>query len=241
MPHGQAAASGEKVLARAATIGLDDATVGLLRECFKQFHIQTTSIPADAVSRLHEEKFDACILRLNQDATAVLEAARNANPKRRLVVYGICDSAEEALRYARYGINAIFQNRDLPGSDSFSTGDRDAVMKVVKATHLLVVNELRRHIRVPLVTDVLVEMGGLRFTVFSNEISAGGLSVSGAPPVAAGQQVLISFVLLEIPRITVRAKVSWIREPGELGLRFDNTDQRRFPVREWIESYLDMS
>ena len=75
----------------------------------------------------------------------------------------------------------------------------------------------------------------------SNEISAGGVSVTGAPPVAVGQQVLLSFTLLEMPRITVRAKVSWRREPGELGLRFDSTDQRRFPVREWIENYLDAS
>ena len=239
MSPGQAAISREKVLARAAAIDLDEATVGLLRECFKQFHIQTTAIAGDAVSRLQEEKFDACIVRLGEDATAVLEAARNANPRRRMVVYGVCDSAEEALRYARYGINAVFHNRDLPAANS--EGDRSAVMKVVKATHLLVVNELRRHIRVPLVTDVLVEMGGLRFTAFSSEVSAGGLSVTGAPPVALGQQVLLSFTLLEMPRITVRAKVSWTREPGELGLRFDSTDQRRFPVREWIENYLDAS
>ena len=229
------------MLARAATVGLDEATVGLLRECFKKFHIQTTPLAGDEISRLHEEKFDACVVRLGQDATPILEAARNANPKRRMVVYGVCDSAEEALRYARFGINAVFQNRDLPAPGTHSGGDRDAVMKVVKATHLLVVNELRRHIRVPLVTDALVEMGGLRFTAFSNEISAGGVSVTGAPPVAVGQQVLLSFTLLDTPRITVRAKVSWAREPGELGLRFDSTDQRRFPVREWIENYLDAS
>jgi hypothetical protein len=55
-----------------------------------------------------------------------------------------------------------------------------------------------------------------------------------------GQTVEISFSLLTLPRVWVRANVSW-RNPGgkAFGIRFDAADTRRLRVRDWVDSYLE--
>src|ERR1700675_1192610 len=122
----------KKAVATVALIGLDEAVSGTLRECFKQFGIQTTSVGGgDAIQRLKREKFEACVLRLQEaGAEAILDAARNSPSNRRIVVYGICRNAQEALRLSRYGINAILTD----------PVERQSALRVVRATHLLVIN-----------------------------------------------------------------------------------------------------
>jgi hypothetical protein len=44
--------------------------------------------------------------------------------------------------------------------------------------------------------------------------------------------------LLTLPRVWVRAAVSW-QKPKSFGVRFDATDQRRQRIKEWIDSYLE--
>ena len=80
----------KRAVATVALIGLDEAASAILRDCFKQFGIQTTSVGDDAVQRLKREKFEACVLRLHEPgAEAILEAARTSSSNRRIVVYGI--------------------------------------------------------------------------------------------------------------------------------------------------------
>jgi Tfp pilus assembly protein PilZ len=228
-----ATSDGSKKSARAALVGLDDAAVSLLRDCFQQFHIEATPLNGDPVEQLKREKFEACVLRLNPQAKSVLEAARSFDSNRRMIVYGVCDSVQEAIRYSRYGINAVIQEKAFPA------GDRKAVLKVVEATHRLVINELRRFIRIPIVTDVTVEHDGQRYSTYSQEISAGGISIQGAPKLQIGASVQISFLLLDMPQVTVRAKASWVKPPDEVGLRFDLNDEHRLPVCAWVEKYLE--
>ena len=129
-----------KAVATVALIGLEEGASAILRDCFKQFGIRTTAVGGDAIQRLKREKFEACVLRLHETgAEAILEAARTSSSNRRIVVYGICSSAQEALRFSRYGVNAILAD----------PVERQGALRVVRATHLLVINELRRYVRIP--------------------------------------------------------------------------------------------
>ena len=52
-------------LARAALVDLSDASRTLLAECFRQFGIETVAMSGESGDRLHKEKFEACVLKLD--------------------------------------------------------------------------------------------------------------------------------------------------------------------------------
>lgn len=222
----------KKVVATVALIGLDEASSGVLRECFKQFGIRAVAVGEDAIQRLKREKFEACVLRLQEaGAEAILEAARNSPSNRRIVVYGICRNAQEALRLSRYGINAILTE----------PVERPSALRVVRATHLLVINELRRYVRIPIFTEITITVQGRKHTATSMEVSAGGMSLKtqfrAAPPTA----VEMEFTLPDTQHLAVGASVCWQREPDLLGVRFEAGDQRRLAVKKWIDDYLGLA
>ncbi|MGH9492282.1 MAG: PilZ domain-containing protein [Terriglobales bacterium] len=222
----------KKAIATVALIGLDEAASTILRDCFKQFGIQTTTVGEDVIQRLKREKFEACVLRLHEPGTeAILEAARTSSSNRRIVVYGICSNAQEALRFSRYGINAVLAD----------PVERQSALRVVRATHLLVIHELRRYVRIPIVTEVVITVQGRKHAATSMEVSAGGMSLKAqfraAPPTA----VEVEFTLPDSHHLAVGATVCWQRDPDLLGVRFEASDKRRLAVKSWIDDYLGLA
>jgi hypothetical protein len=225
----------QKVLARVATIGLSHAADTVLADCFRQFSIQTVPIPQDEADRLRREKFDACVLRLNDDAEPILEAVRKSRSNFRVVIYGICKTAQEALRYSRFSVNAVL---DAPI-------ERQNALKVVRATHLLVVHEFRRYVRVPIVSEVRVKPdGGSEVRGSSLEISGGGMSISGSGggEAVSGQVATVTFELPGMAEISIRGIVCWTRpSDGTFGVRFESADESRYHVRQWIDDFIERS
>jgi Tfp pilus assembly protein PilZ len=200
----------------------------LLAECFRQFNIETVPITSDAPERLHREKFEACVLGLGEGADTVMEAARSSPSNSRCVIYGLGGNAQEAMRYSKYGINAIFEE----------PLERPAALKLVRATRMLVLHEFRRYVRIPVMTEVSIVGDGRRISASSIEISTGGMSIKSSEDFSIGINVEISFSLMTLPRVNVRGVVSW-RKPKSLGVRFDVADERRQKVKIWINSYLE--
>jgi hypothetical protein len=218
-----------KSAARVALFDLPESSSTLVAECFRQFGVETVLIPADDAPRLQREKFEACVLRLGPDAGAVIETARASASNSRLVIYGLGGTAQDALKYSKYCLNAVFQE----------PLERSAAMKLVRATRMLVLHEFRRYVRVPVMTEVTVVSPSGRTLATSQEISSGGMSLKCTHPPEIGSTVEVSFSLLTLPRVWVRGVVSW-RRPGKgFGVRFDVTDERRLRLKEWIVSYLE--
>ena len=219
----------KKAAARAALVDLKESSRFLLTECFRQFGIETVVASANASERLRQEKFEACVLNLGPGAEEVMEAARTSPSNSRLVLYGLGGSAQQAMRYSKYGINAMFQE----------PLERPAALKLVRATHMLVLHEFRRYARIPIMTEVTVfGPDKQRLSASSLEISSGGMSLKSAEDMPSGTNVEISFSLLTLPRVTVRAVVTW-RKSKSFGVRFDATDDRRQKVKNWIDAYLE--
>jgi Tfp pilus assembly protein PilZ len=103
---------------------------------------------------------------------------------------------------------------------------------------MLVLHEVRRYVRIPVMTEVSVVGDGQRVSASSIEISTGGMSLKSAEDFSIGTNVEVSFSLMTLPRVTVRGIVSW-RKPKSLGVRFDVADERRQKVKIWIDSYLE--
>jgi len=221
--------STRKASARAALVDLKESSRALLTECFRQFGIETVLVSSSAAERLRQEKFEACVISLGAGAEAVMEAARTSPSNSRIVLYGLGGNAQEAMRYSKFGINAMFQE----------PLERPATLKLVRATHMLVLHEFRRYTRVPIMTEVtVVSPDKHRLTASSLEISSGGMSLKSAEDMPSGTNVEISFSLLTLPRVTVRGVVTW-RKTKSFGVRFDSTDDRRQKVKNWIEAYLE--
>jgi hypothetical protein len=231
---GTLGAPARKVVARLALIGLDETVGEVLRDCFRQFGISSAPVTDDPTHRFLKEKFEACVLKLDDDAEAILRRIRNSPSNRRIVIYGIAKGTQAAMRYSKYGINAVFEEPI----------DRPTALKVVRSTHLLVINELRRYVRVPIVTEASIEAQNARIPSSTLEVSAGGMSLVCSSKLHLGHSVQVSFSLpstLSGGNVKVKASVCWAREnENAYGVRFDATDERRLQVKLWIDEYLQI-
>ena len=220
----------KKSSARVALVDLKESSRTLLAECFRQFAIETVAMTSNAAERMLTEKFEACVLPLGNGAEAVMESTRKSPSNSRCVIYGVGGNAQEAMRYSRYGSNAIFQE----------PLERPTALKLVRSTHMLVLHEFRRYVRIPVMTEVSVVCSdSRRFSASSMEMSSGGMSLKSTEEIGSGTNVDVSFSLMTLPRVWVRGVVTW-RKSKSFGVRFDPTDDRRHKIKQWIDSYLEI-
>ncbi len=213
----------------AALAGLDSASSAVLQDCFLQFGIQTVVVGAEDISRLGRQHFDACVLSLDERASDVLSALRQSAQNAHAVIYGICGSLKQAMRFAPYGINALF----------LEPVERQAALRVVRSTHLLVLRELRRYVRVPLVSEASLQTGTESVPASTVEISSGGACIHTRGRLTVPQDVQVTLQLPGSGELSLRAVVCWIRREEELaGLRFEAGDPGRLQLRQWVDGYL---
>jgi len=224
--------STKKAAARAALVDMKDSARVILADCFRQFGIECIPVNGSAAQRLKKEKYEACVVKLGPEAEAVMEAVRTSPSNSRMVIYGVGGSVQDAMKFSRYGINAVF-NEPL---------ERQSALKLVRGTQMLVLHEFRRYVRIPVITEISITMADNRKVIAtSQEISSGGMSLRCDDAlVAPGQALELSFALLTLPRTWVRGAVSW-RNPKShsFGVRFDLQDERRQKIKQWIEGYLE--
>ena len=219
-----------KAAARVALIDIKEPARSLLADCFKQFGIEAVVLTGNVRDRLQREKLEACVLHLAPESLPVMESVRTSASNNRMVIYGLGGSAQEAMKFSKYGVNAVFHE----------PLERQAALKLVRATQMLVLHEFRRYVRIPIITEIsMVSADSRRFTATSKEISTGGMSVKSPEDVSLGMALEVSFALLTLPRIWVRGQVSWRKPDKTFGVRFDAKDERRMRIKEWIEAYLE--
>jgi hypothetical protein len=217
-----------KAAARTALVSLDESARALLTEGFRQFGIETVMVTDNAAERLKKEKFEACVLSLGDGADTVMEAARTSPSNSRCIIYGVGGNAQQAMRYSKFGINAMFSE----------PLERPAALKLIRATRMLVLHEFRRYVRIPVMTEVSLYGDGRRVAGSSIEISSGGMSVNTPEDFSIGTNVDISFALMTLPRVSLKGVVSW-RKPKSIGVKFAAADEQRQKVKTWIDSYLE--
>ena len=220
----------KKASARVALVDIKEPTRSLLSDCFRQFGIEAVAMTGSIPGRMQREKFEACVLSLRPEAEPVMESVRTSPSNNRMVIYGISMPGQHLREVSKYGINVMLMH----------PLDRQSALKVVRSTHLLVLHEFRRYVRIPIITEIsMVTADGRRFTATSQEISTGGMSVKSSEEVSTGTALEVSFALLTLPRIWVRAQVSWTKPDKTFGLHFDSKDERRLRIKDWIVAYLE--
>lgn len=200
----------------------------VLVDCFNQCNVDV--IPADDLNVLRKEKLEGCVVSLESaDVEEIVAQARNLAWQKRMVIYGV-GSAGKVVGLTKYGINVVL---DSPVS-------RTAAIKAIRGTRLLLFNELRRYVRLPLATPTTIDYGKDRYNATSLEVSAGGMSLEyrqSCPP--ANEIVSVSFAVPGAAQVSVPAIVCWTdRKSNQFGVRFDQEAQGRQAVKAWIEDYL---
>lgn len=218
-----------KVSPKVALVQLDPTTTEAFRKAFEQCRIQTVPAAEDFTERLGKEQFQGCVLRLEDNAAPILEAVRSSRSNRRMIVYGIVPENVDLRRFSRYGINAVLD----------SPLDRGAVLKVARSTCALLLNELRRYVRIPLVIEVNVETHNGTISGSSREVSGGGMSIRLTGQSQLSDKVRLSFALPDKPLANVAAAACW-QKGGLVGFQFEDYDPGRQVVRDWINSFLGL-
>jgi hypothetical protein len=221
----------EKVECRVALVGLAQEAAQMMRQVFAQFKITAVECTYDTLQPT-KQKYDACVVRLIDDAGQLLETIRSSPLNRHMVVYGINMPDSDFKKFSRHGVNAVM-NYPL---------ERSAIIKTVRATHLLVLHEYRRYARIPVITEVGILHNGARATGTSVEVSGGGMSLTTPRKLKIADTVEVTLNLPDSKPISVRAVVSWIDDGAEtqIGIRFESDDERRREVKNWVEDYLEI-
>lgn len=219
-----------KTAARVALFDLPETSASLVTDCFRQYGIETVPVASTHADRLEHEKFEACVLPLGEAAGSIIERARASVSNSKIIIYGVGGTAQDAMRYSKLCLNAVFQE----------PLERSEAMKLVRSTRMLVMHEFRRYVRIPVMTEVgVVFTEGGQTTGTSREISFGGMSLQGHRAPDVESELEVSFSLLTLPRVWIRGQVTWRKPNKSFGVRFDNTDERRQRLKEWIVAYLE--
>lgn len=215
---------------RVALVQLDAPTSYILKKAFEQCGIQTVDLTENIANRLVTEKFEGCVVRLDEQATAVLEEVRSSRSNHRMILYGIMLDKVDVRRFSKYGINAVLD----------SPLDRSSALNVARSTCALLLNELRRYVRIPLVIEVSVEGTSGKSSGSSREISGGGMSVQLTREVPSGDKLSLSFSLPDKKPISIGATTCWANNSALVGFQFQDFDPARQVVKDWINSFLGL-
>ncbi len=218
-----------KFAPKVALFQLDESTSDTLTKVFAQCGIQTVPVAQDFPHRLAKEQFQGCVLRLDDNAMTVLDSVRSSRSNHRMIVYGIVSKDLDVRRFSKYGINAILD----------SGMDRSAALQVARSTCALLLHELRRYVRIPLVVEVTVDSGSRKFSGTSREISGGGMSIAFAEPARIEGKTRLGFGLPEKPPIKIEASPCW-HNGSQIGFQFQDSDPGRQTVKAWINSFLGL-
>ena len=216
----------------ALLVDLPDSEANLLRSVSRQFSIESEAATGDVAKIVNKRKFEACVLRLDDGAQAVLEAVRGSARNRSIPILGICSSAQQAIRYSKLGINAILHD----------PLERQDVMRGVRSAHLLIIHELRRYVRIPIVLEFTMDLfGGGKISGLTRDVSYGGMSVVSPTRISVDHAGEVSFILPTGASVKVGVTVLWRHEPELVGLRFETGDDRRLQIRPWVDEYLKLA
>ena len=221
-----------KPVPKVALVGVDTATAALLKTSFQQFKIETHPLESDPVSRLHKAKYEGCVVPLDEHAQPVLEAVRTSPRNRQITVIGLSKTPQDVAPYTKFGINAVLK---LPL-------DRQDTIRAIRSTHMLILHELRRYVRLPIVLEVLIETNaGMKIKGSTRDISYGGMSVNVPNRMGVDTGVDLKFTLPNGDVVKIPANVLWFHPPDLVGLRYESTDEPRQMVRRWIDAYLEIA
>lgn len=212
-----------------ASIGVPASSMQLLQKHLTRFNISADTQALKTIDEVDAatQRWDAVAIQVNAKSVEWMKAIRQSSRNRHALIYAFGDEKSVAA-LVHMGINSLIEE------------PTDAILsREVESTHLLLLRQLRRFVRIPLVTVVTVFVNSDTYIAVSRNLSAGGMNLSFPHEIHANSKIRLSFSLPSSPIFTVQAAVCRLSH-GSLGLEFLNpADYHK--IRNWIENYLEVS
>jgi DNA-binding response OmpR family regulator len=177
-------------------------------------HVDVCSDFASATGKLCHSKFEALVVDFKERAAALelLKKAREMTSHKAAVVLAILNCNEEMPSAFRAGASFVLVKPLSPA----------VLMRTLKVSYPLMVNEKRRSFRCPLQVPVYISIASQAEVVTTSiNISEVGIALSRSPALQAGDRVVLR---LTLPRtqatIRIAAEVCWRDAAGLAGMEF---------------------
>jgi CheY-like chemotaxis protein len=201
---------------RALLVSADIQTIDTL--CYYMgklaMHVDVCSDFASATGKLCHSKYEAIVVDFKDSAAALelLKKSREMTSHKAAVVIAILNANDEMPSAFRAGASFVLVK---PISAA-------VLVRTLKVSHPLMVNEKRRYYRCPVQIPVHVSVGsGTDFMATSVNISEHGIALASSPGLQVGDRVALRLTLPDHPLGTkITAEVCWRDSAGTAGLEF---------------------
>lgn len=192
-------------------------------------HVEVCSDFASATRKLCHAKFEALVVDFKDRAEALefLKTSRQMTSHKASVVLAILNSNDEMPSAFRAGASFVLVKPLSP----------TVLMRTLRVSYPLMVNERRRSFRCPVQIPVYVSIGANpEFMATSVNISEVGIALANSPGLQVGDRVALR---LSLPHTQAAAKIGaevcWCNPAGFSGMQFVQVPA---PVKEQLGSWL---
>jgi CheY-like chemotaxis protein len=192
-------------------------------------HVDVCSDFASATSKLCHAKYEAVVVDFKETAAGLelVKKSRDMTSHKAAVVIAILNGNDEMPSAFRAGASFILVKPISP----------TVLMRTLKVSYPLMVNERRRYFRCPVQIPVYVSIGSRpEFMATSVNISELGIAVTNSPALQVGDRVALRLILPHTQvAIRLSAEVCWKDNGGAAGLEFVHAPMS---VNEQLVSWL---
>ena len=209
----------------------DIQTIDTLCEVMERMsmHVDICSDFASAAGKLCHSKFEGLIVDFNNRAQALdlLKKSREMTSHRTSVALALLNCNEEMPSAFRAGASFVLVRPLSPA----------LLLRTLRVSYPLMVNEKRRSFRCPVQISVYVSNRSQpEMIATSVNISEVGIALANAPGLQAGDRVALRLTLPHTPAgAKINAEVCWSNPAGSAGLEFIQVPA---PVKEQLVSWL---
>ena len=197
-------------------------------------HVEVCSDFASATRKLCHSKFEAVVVDFKERAKALelLKTSRQMTSHKAAIVLAILNSNDEMPSAFRAGASFVLVKPLSPA----------VLMRTLRVSYPLMVNERRRSFRCPVQIPVYVSIGAKpEFIATSANISEVGIALTNAPGLQVGDRVALRLTLpLTRAAAAITAEVCWCNPAGVSGMEFIQVSALvKEQLRSWLAARLE--
>jgi hypothetical protein len=217
-------------IANLCAVGIDPLDLEPLSEAWRNYGIQVKVVPYDGIAS-SKEQINAFIVRLDHSARGVLQRIRGDERHHQTLIYALGDESD-VMTLAEFEISVLMP--DLT---------EESAIEAIQNTYQLLLNQMRKYARIPMVIPVKVVAGAFAMNAVSRNISAGGIRLSLVEPedaeLVALQPDTVSQVSFEAPNAARFHLPSTLirKSKHSIGFQFVSSPDKE-ELKTWLDKYL---
>lgn len=216
---------------RVLLVSADIQTIDTMCESMGKMamHVEVCSDFASATRKLCHSKFEALVVDFKDRAEALefLKTSRQMTSHKASVALAILNSNDEMPSAFRAGASFVLVKPLSP----------TVLMRTLRVSYPLMVNERRRSFRCPVQIPVYVSSGSKpEFMATSVNISEVGIALANSHDLQVGDRVALRLSLPRAQAAKIGAEVCWCNPAGFSGMQFVQVPA---PVKEQLGSWLN--